>query len=282
MLRAAATLIPGTSPRLDAELLLAHALGNPRLEMLAGSAPLPPDVLALFATLVERRGRHEPIAHIVGEREFWSLPLHVTPDVLVPRPDSETLVAEALAWRAGAPPGFILDLGTGSGALLLAALGEWPSATGLGVDCSEAAVRVARANAQTLGLGGRAHFVVSDWATALDGRFDLLFCNPPYVPDGAQLMPDVVLHEPALALFGGADGLDPYRLLFPRVSGLLAPAGMAVFEFGEGQAEALLELAEGAGLHAQIADDLTGRPRAILLTVAPATPIGLGKPTASV
>jgi len=282
LLRAAAVILPGDTPRLDAELLLAHALGEARLVMLMGKAPVPDEGVALFCALLARRCTHEPVAHILGEREFWSLALMVTPEVLVPRPDSETLVAEALARRSGAAPGLILDLGTGSGALLLAALSEWPAAIGVGVDRSAGAIGVARANAAALGFGTRAHFLVGDWAGAIDARFDLVFCNPPYIPDGTVLMPDVALHEPALALFGGADGLDPYHILFPQISGLLADAGVALFEFGEGQAEPLLAIAEQAGLEGQIAHDLGGRPRVIVLRVAASPPMGLGKPSGSV
>lgn len=282
LLRAAAALIPGDTPRLDAELLLAHAMGEARLEMLLGSAPVPADVRMRFASLVARRRTHQPVAYITGEREFWSLSLKVSPAVLLPRPDSETLVAEAVARRSKAPPDMILDLGTGSGALLLAALSQWPAALGVGVDRSAAAVCVAQANATALGFGDRACFLVGDWAGALDARFDLILCNPPYIPDDTPLMPDVALHEPASALFGGADGLDPCRSLFPKLAGLLAPGGLALFEFGQGQAGQMLELAAAAGLDAQIAHDLAQRPRAVVLTVPAIAPIGLGKPPGSV
>lgn len=282
LLRAAALLIPGDTPRLDAELLLAYALGEERLGMLMGSAPLSADVVARFCALVARRCTCEPVAHLVGRREFWSLPLAVSPDVLVPRPDSETLLSEALVRFVGRSPRLILDLGTGSGALLLAALSQWREAVGLGVDRSAAAIAMARANAEGLGFGERASFIVGDWADALDARFDLVLCNPPYIPEGTPLMADVALFEPALALFGGADGLAPYRRLFPGVSRLLAPSGAALFEFGDGQAGALLEMADGLGLHAQIANDLAGRPRVIILTAAPVPPIGLGKTSGSV
>lgn len=265
LLRAAAAGLPGETPRLDAELLLAHVLGEDRLAMLVGRGPVPADAVVRFEALLARRQRHEPVAHIVGEREFWSLPLKVTPDVLVPRPDSETLIAEALRHFASRPLGRVLDLGTGSGALLLAALSEWPGATGLGIDRSDAALAVARENAVRLGLAGRAVFRVGDWADGLDERFDLLLCNPPYVPDGTTLMPDVARFEPAGALFGGADGLDPYRLLLPEVARLLAPGGVALFEFGAGQAEALVALAGAHGHGARTVPDLAGRPRVLVI-----------------
>ena len=265
LLRAAAATLPGETPRLDAELLLAHVLGEDRLAMLVGRAGVPAEAVARFEALLARRRGHEPVAHILGEREFWSLPLRVTPDVLVPRPDSETLIAEALRHFAGRPPGRVLDLGTGSGALLLAALSEWPGATGLGIDRSEAALAVAQENAERLGLAERALFRLGDWAEGLDGRFDLLLCNPPYIPDGTFLMADVARHEPAGALFGGPDGLDPYRLLLPEVARLLAPGGVALFEFGEGQADALLVMAQVHGAAARTAADLAGRPRVLVI-----------------
>jgi release factor glutamine methyltransferase len=265
LLRAAADTLPGETPRLDAELLLSAVLGEDRLAMLVGRAPVGVDAQARFEVLLARRRRHEPVAHILGEREFWSLPIRVTPDVLVPRPDSETLIAEALAHFSGHPPLRVLDLGTGSGALLLAALSEWPAATGLGIDRSARALAVAADNAARLGLAARAAFALGNWADGVDERFDLLLCNPPYVPDGTQLMPDVERFEPAGALYGGADGLDPYRLLLPEVGRLLGPRGLALFEFGAGQADALLALAAQAGLPARIATDLAGRPRVLVM-----------------
>lgn len=268
LLRAAAATLPGDTPRLDAELFLAHALGEPRLQMLAGQHSITSETAARFEAMLARRRRHEPVAHILGAREFWSLPFKVSPDVLVPRPDSETLLVEALVHFKALAPATILDLGTGSGALLLAALSEWPAAIGLGIDCSEAALVVARANALALGLADRATFQPGHWADGLEGPFDLLLCNPPYIPDGTALMPDVAAYEPPGALYGGADGLDPYRALLPQVARLLAPGGVALFEFGPGQAGALLQMATRAGLSARTADDLAGRSRALVLTPA--------------
>ncbi|WP_235976594.1 peptide chain release factor N(5)-glutamine methyltransferase [Sandaracinobacteroides hominis] len=265
LLRGAAETLPGDTPRLDAELLLAHVLGEERLAVLASREAVSETDAVRFERLLARRRTHEPVAHILGEREFWSLPFRVNRDVLVPRPDSETLVAEALAHFRGRPPERVLDLGTGSGALLLAVLSEWPEARGLGIDLSEAALAVARDNAARLELADRATFRAGDWVEGVEGRFDLILCNPPYIEAGAELMPDVALFEPASALFGGVDGLDPYRLLFPRMAGLLAPGGVAIFEFGVGQEVALGALAAEAGLASRLANDLSGRPRAILL-----------------
>ncbi|MGL6044303.1 MAG: peptide chain release factor N(5)-glutamine methyltransferase [Sandaracinobacteroides sp.] len=275
ILRDAAATLGGETARLDAELLLAAALGEERLAMLVGREPVPADALARFEAFLARRRTNEPVAHILGEREFWSLTLRVTRDVLVPRPDSETLIAEALSAFAGRAPATILDLGTGSGALLLAALSEWPQARGIGTDCSEAALRIARHNAGRLGLAGRADFRNADWAEGLDQRLDLILCNPPYVPDGADLMPDVALFDPPSALFGGVDGLEPYRRLLPEVPRLLQAGGVALFEFGEGQGDALLAMAQPCGLEARLCPDLSGRPRVLVLT-------GLGKPCSTV
>ncbi len=269
LLRAAAATLPGETPRLDAELLLAAVLGEDRLAMLVGRAPVGPAAVARFEALLGRRRAHEPVAHILGEREFWSLPLKVTPDVLVPRPDSETLIAEALRHFAGRPPARVLDLGTGSGALLLAALTEWPAATGLGIDRSAAALGVAQENAVRLGLQGRAEFRLANWADGVEEQFDLILCNPPYIPDGTPLMPDVGRYEPAGALYGGADGLDPYRLLLPEVARLLAPGGVALFEFGQGQEALLVAMAQAAGHRAQTVADLAGRPRVLVIVAGP-------------
>ncbi|PZU46836.1 MAG: peptide chain release factor N(5)-glutamine methyltransferase [Sphingomonas sp.] len=263
LLRAAAEGLPGDTPRLDAELLLAHVLGEDRLAMLMGRASVSAEAQAAFEALLVRRRAHEPVAHLTGEREFWSLPIRVSRDVLVPRPDSETLIAEALAYFSGRPPATVLDLGTGSGALLLAALSEWPQARGLGIDRSEAALAVAADNAARLGLAARAAFRAGDWAAGVEGPFDLILCNPPYIEDGAELMPDVADYEPAGALFGGPDGLDCYRLLLPEVPRLLAPGGVALFEFGLGQGPALVEMAAGLGMAATLANDLTGRARVL-------------------
>ncbi len=255
--------------RFDAEVLLAHLAGVDRLALMAGPAEIDVDAAA-FEALVARRATGEPVAYIIGSREFWSLPLRVTPDVLIPRPDSETLIEAAVAACKDRAPATILDLGTGSGALLLAALSEWPRARGLGVDASPAALAVAVGNARALGFGHRAVFANGDWGQGLRQRFDLILCNPPYVEADADLAPDVRDHEPASALFAGPEGLDAYRLLVPQLPGLLNPGGIAVLEIGSGQAAAVSELAKAAGFAPVLHRDLSGRDRCLVL--APALP----------
>lgn len=214
--------------------------------------------------LVDRRVAGEPVAYIIGAREFWSLDLKVTPDVLIPRPDSETLIVAALEARK-TPPQRILDLGTGSGALLLAALSEWPQATGLGVDASPAALAVAKGNAEHLGFGARTAFRLGNWGEGLHERFDLVLSNPPYVEDKAELSVEVRDHEPASALFAGPEGLDDYRRLVPQLPGLLADSGVAILEIGSTQAAAVLALATAAGLSGTVRQDLAGLDRCLVL-----------------
>lgn len=254
--------------RFDAELLLAHMVGEERLAMLAGADR---DIdFDAFDALVTRRAEGEPVAYITGHREFWSLDLLVSPAVLIPRPDSETLVDAALAARRGRAPATVLDLGTGSGALLLAGLSEWPNARGLGVDTSAAALAVARANAERLGFARRAVFLAGDWGKGLRERFDVIFCNPPYVETDAALSPEV-RREPASALFAGADGLDDYRRIVPQLPGLLRSGGVALIEIGHTQAAAVLALAAAAGLEGIVRHDLAGRDRCLVLRMATVT-----------
>ena len=263
---AARALAPfSDSPRLDAELLMAHALGVEREDLLLGT-----DRFAVpdgFAVMVERRKAHEPVAYILGYRDFWTIRLSVGPGALIPRPDSETLIEAALAHVPDKmEPLRILDLGTGPGTLLLAALSEFPEAHGLGIDASERALAYARTNAETLNLAGRALFRPGDWASGLAGQFDLILCNPPYVETNADLEPDVRDHEPASALFAGADGLDDYRRIIPQLPPLLAPDGAAILEIGWRQAASVSEIATAAGLSFVVKRDLAGRDRALLLT----------------
>ena len=252
------------TPRLDAELLMAHAMGIERDTLLL-KPPIGPAPEA-FIGLIERRLGNEPIAYITGKRAFWNIELEVGPGVLIPRPDSETLMVAAIEHFAGtAGPKRILDLGTGPGTLLLAALDQWPRATGLGVDSSGAALDYARSNARRLGLANRAHFRRGDWAKGVSETFDLVLINPPYVAENAELAPEVAEHEPAEALFAGAEGLDDYRRLAPEIGRLIAPGGLAAIEIGHEQAEAVSGILEAEGLKPRLARDLAGRARAMLI-----------------
>lgn len=250
------------TPRLDAELLMAAALGIGRDRLILddprGEAP------PAFADLVERRRAGEPVAYITGHRAFWTIDLEVGPGALVPRPESETLIAAAVEFFE-TPPQRILDLGTGPGTLLLAALDEWPEASGLGIDASEAALDYARRNAVRLGLADRAEFRIGDWAQGIDQRFDLILCNPPYVADGAETGPGVADYEPHEALFAGPEGLEEYRHLAPEIPRLLAAGGLAAIEIGFDQGETATVLFQGQGLNVRLARDLGARPRALLI-----------------
>ncbi|MHA6718739.1 peptide chain release factor N(5)-glutamine methyltransferase [Sphingomonas sp. RS6] len=252
------------TPRLDAELLMAHALGINRDALLL--ARLNDPAPEAFAALVARRLTHEPVAYITGTRAFWTIDLAVGPGVLIPRPDSETLIEAAVQWFAGRAPARILDLGTGPGTLLLAALAEWPTAQGLGVDASEAALGYARRNAEALGMAARADFRLGDWAMGIDAQFDLILANPPYIGTGEPLPRQVRDHEPAAALFAGADGLDDYRRILPELPRLLAPGGAALVEIGWTQADPVSAIAREHGLAPRVYNDLGGRPRAVRLT----------------
>ena len=263
----AARQLSGTSDtsRLDAELLMAEALHIDRDRLLLS----PPDreVPQRFWDMVRRRSDGEPVAYITGRRAFWNIELHVGPGVLVPRPDSEVLIASAIEHFEGSGgPRRILDLGTGPGTLLLAALDIWPDATGLGVDVSRHALSYASANARRLGFELRVKLIQGDWASGLLEKFDLILCNPPYIAEGAELGPGVREYEPDEALFAGREGLDAYRELAPQLPLLLNRGGLAAIEIGPDQAEAATELLARNGLEAEVANDLAGRPRAVLLT----------------
>ena len=278
-IREAAEALTGKSdtPRLDAELLMAHVLGVSRSDLLLrhmNTSPPPPG----FARLVVRRMGHEPVAYITGEQEFFGLPFRVSPDVLIPRGDSEVLVEAALKARPGARR--VLDCGTGSGALLLAVLHGLQQAEGIGIDRSAGALKVAGDNAERLGLKARTQLLMADWtqpswAKAL-GQFDLILANPPYVEDGADLSPSVRNHEPAGALFAGADGLDDYRVLIPQLHALLTPGGAALVEIGPTQAAAVIALAHASGMAASLLHDLAGRPRALEIVHSANIPHGKG------
>jgi release factor glutamine methyltransferase len=254
------------TPRLEARLLLAHANGVTP-EVLLGD-PEGAVETGRYEALLRRRVAREPLALILGRREFWGMQFAVCDATLVPRPESETLIEAACAVfpdRTGLRT--ILDLGTGTGCLLLAALAEFPGAFGVGLDISPVAASLARRNAAMLGFANRTAFVVADWAGAVAGRFDLVIANPPYVAgaDIPRLMPEIALYEPKLALDGGTDGLDAYRALLPALPMLLTPAGVAVVEIGSDQADGVADLATGAGLTTWLLPDLAGRPRAIVL-----------------
>ncbi|HEY1603968.1 MAG TPA: peptide chain release factor N(5)-glutamine methyltransferase [Allosphingosinicella sp.] len=255
--------VASDTPRLDAELLMAHALGISREQVLLSH--LDDEAPASFDALAARREAGEPVAYIIGRRAFWTIALEVGPGVLVPRPDSETLIEAALAHFGAAGPATILDLGTGPGTLLLAALDQWPEARGLGVDASEAALAYARRNAERLGLAGRAEFRLGDWAQGLEGPFDLILCNPPYVGDGTPLPRDVALWEPREALFAGADGLSDYRRLAEAIPPLLAAGGIACIEIGVGQEAAVSALFASRGMNVSPRRDLAGRVRCLIL-----------------
>jgi release factor glutamine methyltransferase len=256
--------------RREARLLLATALGVATADVLGN-----PDRLlstadqARFAALVDRRAAHEPAARLIGGREFWSLDFALAPETLVPRPDSETVVEAALAHVADrAAPCRILDLGTGTGCLLLAVLSELPSATGIGIDIAPNAARTALRNAVALGLAGRVGFFAGAWAAAIEGRFDVILVNPPYIPSGtiAGLAPEVSRHDPRVALDGGPDGLDAYRVLAPETARLLGDDGIAVFELGAGQAAAVTATMRSAGLTIiEVRRDLAGIERCLVL-----------------
>jgi release factor glutamine methyltransferase len=259
----------GDTPRLDAELLMAHALGMDRSDMLLRMRDLVTP--AKFGDLIKRRMRHEPVAYIRGYQDFWDLQLTVTPDVLIPRADSETLIEAAQRYFAEKEtPRRILDLGTGSGALLLAALSLFAEAHGTGVDASPAALAVANGNAEDLGFGNRADYKLNSWretgwANGL-GQFDLILCNPPYVETDAQLQPSVHDFEPHQALYSGPEGLEDYRVLVPQIPALLTPQGIAIFEIGQGQHQAVSNLAASVGLGSHPHKDLAGIVRALSMT----------------
>lgn len=222
-----------------------------------------------FASLLRRRAAREPMAFISGGTGFWTLDLAVSPATLIPRADTETLIEAVLAARPDRQSvRSVLDLGCGTGALLLAVLAEYPSAWGVGVDRAPAAATLARANAAANGLADRARFACGDWATSLNGRFDLVLSNPPYIRTGdiAGLMPEVAAHEPTLALDGGADGLDAYRAIIPALPALMSESGLAVIELGAGQAECVASLARRAGFEGVgVRHDLGGIARAMAI-----------------
>jgi release factor glutamine methyltransferase len=266
-LRDAAARLGGDGARDEAEMLMAHALGVSRSTMLLthmrASAP------AGFEALLARRRGHEPIAYILGESEFFGRRFQITPAVLIPRSDSERMVAAAL--EAAPRARRVLDCGTGSGCLLLTLLAELPAARGVGVDIAPGALEVARRNCAALGLETRATLREADWrrpgwAAGL-GAFDLVIANPPYVEETAALDPSVRDFEPHAALFAGPEGLEAYRSLVPQLPALLNPGGVAVLEIGHRQAAPVSALCAAAGFAVELRQDLAGRDRALILRI---------------
>jgi release factor glutamine methyltransferase len=257
------------SPELDARVLIGHALGIDHAGLAAaGKQHLADSAVSHIAALAARRLAHEPVARILGEKEFWGLSFIVTPAVLVPRPETETVVELALSLVDRSAPVRIADLGVGSGAILLALLSVLPHAHGSGIDIAADALDIARANAQRLALADRVDFVLSDFS-AVEGMFDLVVSNPPYIASGdiGTLSPDVREYDPRHALDGGPDGLAAYRAIATSAPRLLSPAGHLVVEIGAAQEAAVRQLFTQGGLAiASVRHDLSGTPRVIAAT----------------
>lgn len=261
----------------DARVLVGYALHLDRAKLVAQSDRILEErEVTVISALAARRLRHEPVSRILGQKEFWSLPLSVTPDVLVPRPETETVVEGALDFveRSGLRMKKlrIIDIGTGSGALMLALLRELPNAIGTGTDVSKAALQVARANAAHCGLERRCSFVACDIASGVQGPFDLVVSNPPYIAHDeiASLAPEVRDYDPTVALDGGDDGLAAYRAIVAEAARLLAPGGRLFVELGAGQESAVRALFTNAGLSVGAArKDLAGIPRVLGIGLAP-------------
>ena len=253
------------TPTLDARLLLQAAAGLSREDLILGpDRPLTPEQLARFESFIARRERHEPVSRILGEREFYGRVFRVTPDTLDPRPDTETIIEAALPLM---PRGArLLDLGTGTGAIAVTLLGERPDASGVATDLSPAALAVAGENARSLGVAGRLELREGSWFAPVDGRFDLILSNPPYIPEGdiSDLSPDVRNFDPSLALSGGTDGLDPYRIIASGAAAHLAAGGHVLVEIGAGQAQDIEAIFAAAGFRpAGRYRDLGGHDRAL-------------------
>jgi len=255
------------SARLDARVLLAHTMNLTPGESVSSREPSAEE-LARYEELLERRRAREPVAYIIGEREFWSLPFAVGPGVLVPRPETETLLEQAQRFfRDESESLEVLDLGTGSGAILIAFLKTYPQARGTGIDASPEALVWARRNAEALGMAGRSAWREGGWDAAMGQAFDLIFANPPYLAldERARLAPEVGRYEPSEALFAGPEGLESYRALAPVLAAVLRPQGLAILELGAGQGEAVSGILGSYGLEIRtIAPDLAGIPRALV------------------
>jgi release factor glutamine methyltransferase len=262
------------TPELDARLLLCHAAGLSHEAYVANAGgPVQPATLACFGTAIDRRLKREPVARITGTREFYGRGFTIAPPALDPRPDTETLIDAALALveRRGRRDQTLslLDLGTGTGCILVTLLAELPCAQGLGTDLSPSALALAAANAMRLGVGSRATFMAADWLDGIDGTFDLVLSNPPYLASGeiAGLAPEVAAYDPMLALDGGPDGLDAYRRIAAGAPKVLADGGRLLVEIGAGQAPQVSDIFRAAGLKLDpsqaISRDLAGRPRVV-------------------
>ena len=265
------------TPALDARLLIRQAAGVEEADLIASpERPVPPEQAVIFQTAIRRRADGEPVSRILGQREFWGLPFRVTPETLDPRPDTETLVEAVLGRMKKQAQGRegirILDLGTGTGCILIALLSELPEACGVGIDLNPGAVRVAEENAQANGVAGRVSFLCGNWFEPLanlsgDGtRFDLIVSNPPYIPnpDIESLQKEVKNHDPILALDGGKDGLDPYRRIFMGIKNHLKPDGQVFFEIGFGQHSDILRLVDDSDLRpSRTYPDSAGIPRVV-------------------
>ncbi|MEK0082011.1 peptide chain release factor N(5)-glutamine methyltransferase [Benzoatithermus flavus] len=257
------------NPRFEARLLLEAATGRSRARLVTEPAePVPVHETQAFRALLARRATREPMAYILGRAEFWSLPFAVGPGVLVPRADTETLIEAALAaFPDRGRPLRLLDIGVGSGCLLLTLLHLFPNARGLGTDTSETALACTRRNAERLGVDSRLELVETAWAEGVSGPFDLVVSNPPYIPTAeiAGLEPEVSLFEPRAALNGGADGLDAYRAILPDLPRLLAPEGTALLEIGKDQEKVLIPMAEALGFAVTTRCDLADIVRCLRL-----------------
>lgn len=264
----AAGLLPSEAA-LDAEVLARHVLGWDRASLLTrGRDPEPDDFQPAFDRLVSRRAAREPVAHIIGLREFWGLDFEVTPDTLIPRPESELIVEAALQFAGEHPCRHVIDVGTGSGCLAVAIAHALAEVRVTAIDTSEAALTVARRNAARHGVADRVSFVRGSVLEPVTGTADLIVSNPPYVPDSdaAHMQPDVVGYEPRTALFGGPTGLEIVRQLFTDAVDHLADHGALVVEFGFGQADRIVHLAEQTGWRViAVRDDLQGIPRTVVL-----------------
>ncbi len=276
------------SPRVTAEILLAHCLGIQRIDLyLRHDQPLNQNELAAFKSLVRRRIHREPVAYITGEKSFWSLDLRVTSDVLIPRPDTECLVDTAIGVLprrldpdAAALPRTVLDMGTGSGAIVLSLARERPGHIYFATDISFRSLTVARNNARRFGMESHIHFLVSDWLSAFAPgriRMDLIVCNPPYIPSGdiETLEPEIRCHEPRLALDGSSDGLEPYRRILQQATSMISPAGTMLLEIGWNQKEAILEICRQFPEYrrARIIQDDAGHDRVLRLDMDGGAPL---------